>query len=187
MENLKNLFNGLEFSEADLGFICSKFRFKEYAKNEYLLMAGQIANKLFFIEEGSVILGNETEDQFITRHVAKEKEFITSLESFSKQNSTTEFLKATEQSQVYFILKKDFDAVLKSYPPLEKFYEQFIFDTLIKCQQRIRDLISLDAKAYYKDIMQKNPDYLQRIPQYDLASYMGIEPQSLSRLRKAKN
>lgn len=184
MERLKHAINHLGLSEADLESICSKFKFREYAKNEYLLRPGQIADRLFYIEKGNIVLGNELNDQSVTRHMVTENEFITCLESYSRQTISTEFLKATELTWVYSIFKKDFDAVLENFPAVQKFYNQIIFDTLLKCQHRIKDLISLDAKAYYELISQNNPDLLQKMPLYDLASFMGIEPQSLSRLRK---
>ncbi|MBC8032724.1 MAG: Crp/Fnr family transcriptional regulator [Chitinophagaceae bacterium] len=185
MENLKASLGSLGLNDADIVSICSMFRFKEYAKNEYLLREGQMANKIFFIEKGSVILGDELEDKFVTRHLAKEKEFVTSLASFSKETVSREFLKTLEPSHIYAMSKKDFDLLLQRYPTINQFFQQVIFDTLIKCQQRITDLISLDAKEYYQDILQNHPEYILRMPQYDLASYMGIEPQSLSRLKKA--
>lgn len=184
MEKLRNAFSHTGLGESDLEQVCSMFGSRQFDKNEYLLKAGQVATKLFFIESGSFLLGQELEEQSVTRHLVKEGEFITCLESFSRQSITTEFLKATDQSLAYFISRNDFDKALRQYPVLEKFYQQLIFQTLLNCQQRITDLISLDAKAYYKEIMHRYPDFLQRMPQYDLASFMGIEPQSLSRIRK---
>lgn len=184
MKNLKDSLRNLGINEADLTSIGSIFRFKKYAKNEYLLSEGQVANKMFFIEKGIVTLGVEREDKSITRHLVKEGEFITSLASFSKQTISDEFLKAIEPSDVYAISKKDFDTLLERYPSLNNYFQQVVLDTLIKCQERITDLISLDAKEYYQDIMQNQPEYILRMPQYDLASYMGIKPQSLSRLKK---
>lgn len=183
MDNLKAAIRKTGLQENEIDLICSSFTEKHYEKNEYLLRPGQIAGKIYFIENGSVILGQEVEDVTVTRHLALENEFVSCLESFMKQTVTNEFLRATGPSQIYELGKADFDIILQTYPPLQQFYQQFIFETLLKCQQRIVDLIGKDAKAYYEDIMQNRPDYIQKMRQYDLASYMGIEPQSLSRLR----
>ncbi|MGN7721383.1 Crp/Fnr family transcriptional regulator [Chitinophaga sp. 22620] len=186
MDNLRSAFWKTGLQDNDLDIICAWFRAKQYDKNEYLSRPGEVAHKLYFIEKGSVILGQEADDRIVTRHLALENEFIGCLESFSKQAATPEFLRATAPSLVYEISKTDFDTALKTYPPLQHFYQQFIFETLLKCQQRITDLIGKDAKSYYQDIMQNRPDYIRKMRQYDLASYMGIEPQSLSRLRTAQ-
>lgn len=184
MEGLKLAVQHIGLTGDNLEIVCSKFKFREYAKNEFLLKPGQVANAIFFIENGSVILGNELSDQSVTRHMATKNQFITCLDSFLKQTTSTEFIKATEPTHVYMASKMDFDAMLAAFPAVQKFYNELIFDTLIQCQKRIKDLISLDAKAYYELISQDNPDLLQKMPLYDLASFMGIEPQSLSRLRK---
>ncbi|MGA0558406.1 Crp/Fnr family transcriptional regulator [Larkinella sp. VNQ87] len=186
MEKVRQIMGELGLSDTDCAAVCARFKRREYAKNDFLVRPEQLVTSLFFIEKGSVILGNCLNDRSVTRHLAKENEFITILSGFVNQTATAEFLKATEPTQVYALSKPDFDAVLVRFPILEQFYHRFIFETLEKCQQRIRDLISLDARAYYEEILRTNPDYFQKMPQYDLASYMGIEPQSLSRLRKAK-
>lgn len=183
MDNLKAIFRKTGLPEKDVDVVCSSFREVRYEKNEYLLRPGHVAGRIYFIETGSVLLGQEAGDATITRHLALEGEFISCLESFTRQIATDEFLRATSPTHVYELGKTDFDAILKTYPPIQQFYQQFIFETLLKCQQRIVDLIGKDAKSYYEDIMQHRPDYIQKMRQYDLASYMGIEPQSLSRLR----
>ncbi|GAA0554899.1 Crp/Fnr family transcriptional regulator [Chitinophaga japonensis] len=184
MEKLQDIFSNIGIAEPDVAQILARFDTKTFAKNEYLLQAGQVATSIFFVERGSILLGQEVEDQSVTRHLAREGAFITCLDSFSRQAPTAEFLKATDPSIVHCIHQTDFAWAQQQFPAIATFFQQYIFQTLLKCQQRITDLISLDAKAYYKEIMQRSPDYIQHMPQYDLASYMGIEPQSLSRIRK---
>ena len=186
MNNLKSAFHKTGLPEKDLDQVLALFREKRYAKNEYLSRPGEIATKLYFIESGSTIVGQVSEDRIVTRHLAQENEFVSCLESFNRQTVTQEFLRATVPSEVYEIHKTDFDAALKAYPQLQHFYQQLVFETLLKCQQRIVDLIGKDAGSYYQEIMQNNPGYIRNMRQYDLASYMGIEPQSLSRLRTAR-
>jgi CRP-like cAMP-binding protein len=97
---------------------------------------------------------------------------------------TTDYLKATQPTWVYTLTKMEFMAALSAIPSLQTFYQQMILTTLLTCQQRIRDLLSLDAKTYYQQLQHQNPQLLQNMTQQDLAAYLGIEPQSLSRLRK---
>jgi CRP-like cAMP-binding protein len=184
MDKLHHIFRHLGLSEVAISQVLARFHTKQYAKNEYLQSAGQLSTKIFFVESGSILLGQEVDDQSITRHLAGEGEFIACLDSFSRRCATGEFLKATDPAVVHFIHAEDFEWARQQFPEVERFYQQYILQTLLKCQQRIVDLISLDARSYYKTILQNSPGYIQHMPQYDLASYMGIEPQSLSRIRK---
>lgn len=184
MENLRQTFAQLGLTPPELESVCARFKPTHFAKNEYLLQPGQVATKLFFVESGGLLLGNEANDQLVTHHLANANEFITSLQSFDQQLPTTDFLKAVQPSRVYAMTKTDFMAALNRIPRLETFYHQMIFTILLNCQQRIRDLVSLDAKTYYQQLQQNKPQLVQNMAQQDLASYLGIEPQSLSRLRK---
>lgn len=186
MESLKTVFLRAGASENDSELLCTYFEHCRYKKDEYLLRSGSIATKIFFIETGCVILGSLTPTKAVTRHLATASEFVTSLESFHKQARTDEFLKATADCCVYEISKVTFDKAQEQFPIIQSFYQKIIFDLLVKCQQRITELTSLDAKSYYQQLQMSDPKLLQHMHQYDLASYMGIEPQSLSRLRTRK-
>lgn len=186
MENLKNVFLMAGLSEADATLACNYFKRKVYQKNEYLLAPGNVAKRIYYVEAGGVILGNMTDKKPITRHLALPSEFITCLESFQNQTITDEYLKASTSSEVYEITKMNFDRALKQFPALQSLYQKFVFELLVRCQKRINDLISQDAHAYYEQLNITAPAIIQNMHQYDLASYMGIEPQSLSRLRSKK-
>lgn len=160
-----------------------KFKFRKYKKNEFLIKPGQTAGRIYFVQSGSLILGSEATDTPVTRHLAMAGEFITCLESFSIQRPTADFLKAAETTTVYHLDKSNFDFFRNHIPAIETYYQNLVFSTLVKCQNRITALISLDAKAYYENILLENPGYVTKMAQYELASYMGIQPQSLSRIR----
>uniref|UniRef100_F4C2R1 Putative transcriptional regulator, Crp/Fnr family n=1 Tax=Sphingobacterium sp. (strain 21) TaxID=743722 RepID=F4C2R1_SPHS2 len=183
MGNLKNMFLMAGLSEDDATLVFKYFKKKTYQKNEYLLRPGNIATHIYYIETGGVILGNMTDKKPITRHRALASEFITCLESFHNKSVTDEYLKSSTCSEVYEINKGDFDSALKQFPILQNLYQKFVFELLVKCQKRINDLISQDAYSYLEQLNITAPAIIQNMNQYDLASYMGIEPQSLSRLR----
>ncbi|MGK6352438.1 Crp/Fnr family transcriptional regulator [Parapedobacter sp. DT-150] len=186
MENLKKKFSMAGFSDSSVSSLCNYFKKKVYKKNEYLLAPGRIAKRIYFIETGSVILGHMTDRKAVTRHLALSSEFITCLASFQNQIATDEYLKATERTEAYEISKDGFKEASKQFPAVQDLYQKLVFELLVKCQQRITDLISQDAHSYYEYLSNTNPDIVQNMHQYDLASYMGIEPQSLSRLRAKK-
>ncbi len=184
MNILHNIFRNAGLSDTEAERVISYFIKKDYAKNEYLINPGNIVNKLYFVDKGSILLAQMTDKKPVVRHIVYDNEFITCLASFNRQIVTDEFLKANIKSTVYELSKKNFDLLLKDFPVLQMFYQKMIIEYLIKCQERITNLISKDAKSYYNHISKNDPELLKAINQYDLASYLGIEPQSLSRIRK---
>ncbi len=184
MKKLLDIFSQFILCDQALSEICCRFELKYYQKNELVQKEGFVANFLYFIDKGTLIIGNELEHKTITRYMAKENEFLACIDSFINRNISKEFIQATEPTTVYRISKDDFDVLVKKYPGVGEFCQKYFVESLIKCQQRITDLISLDSKSYYKNIVENNPEYIQKMNQYNLASFMGIKPESLSRIRK---
>ncbi|MDR7129783.1 CRP-like cAMP-binding protein [Algoriphagus sp. 4150] len=153
-------------------------------RNNILLSKGKIANHVFFIDSGYVILESEINGNSFTRHIAKPGEFITVIESFTSRQPSKETLKMTKGAIIYAMGHTDFILFSERYPELERAFGKVLQDTLISCQARINDLLSLSAEAYYEKLISETPYILQAVPQYELSSYLGIKPQSLSRIRK---
>jgi CRP/FNR family transcriptional regulator, anaerobic regulatory protein len=187
MDKLLQTFISLGVEEQEASALCGYFKAVEYKRNEFLLLPGNTAHKLFFVNSGSLLLGYMTDKKTAARHLAMPSEFITCLESFQNKIKTDEFIKATVDSEVFEITRSGFEKAMQEHPIVQSFYQKLVFDILVRCQQRITNLISMDAKTYYDELHQSNPELIQNMHQYDLASYMGIEPQSLSRLRNARS
>jgi cAMP-binding proteins - catabolite gene activator and regulatory subunit of cAMP-dependent protein kinases len=149
-----------------------------------LLARGRVAGKVYFVDSGYVVLESEFNGDPFTRHIAKEGEFITVIESFTSRNPSKESLKMTKGARILALGYQDFMALLGKYPVLESAFRQVLQDTLIKCQARINDLLTLSAEEYYEKLISETPYILQAIPQYELSTYLGIKPQSLSRIRR---
>ncbi|WP_222852249.1 Crp/Fnr family transcriptional regulator [Olivibacter sp. SDN3] len=159
--------------------------FKTVSKrNNILLAKGRVASEVYFVDSGYVILESEINGNPFTRHIAKEGEFITVIESFTARQPSKETLKMTKGARIYALGYKEFTALLDKYPTLEGAFRLVLQNTLIKCQARINDLLSLSAEEYYEKLISETPYILQAIPQYELSTYLGIKPQSLSRIRR---
>jgi CRP/FNR family transcriptional regulator, anaerobic regulatory protein len=114
------------------------------------------------------------------------EEFITCIASFQSQRGTDEFLKVSMDCTVLELTRKDFEMAIARFPQLKAFNEKVLVRIVTQCQQRIVNLTTKSKKDYYDELLQSNPAMLQNMNQYELASYLGMEPESLSRLRKKK-
>lgn len=92
---------------------------------------------------------------------------------------------AIEDTHVLAIRKKSFEELCVQYPVYERFFRILIQNAFVALQYRLVKTQSEDAESRYMEFTEKNPHFVQRIPQYLIASYLGIKPQSLSRIRKS--
>jgi len=153
------------------------------SKKQVLISQGSFADKLFFINNGFAILKCKVNSKEWVRHIAQSGEFITAVESFENNVSTEETIFAIGDFDIYYIHRDDLNVLRNKYQEIDKTYNGFITKALISCQHRIMDLLCLNAEEYYEKLLKEKNTIMTSIPQYELASYLGIKPQSLSRIR----
>lgn len=93
-------------------------------------------------------------------------------------------IEALEATTILAIKQTDFERVCRKIPKFEHFFRILIQNAYVNSQQRIVKTFSEDAGNRYLALIKQQPDLLQRVPQYLIASYLGIKPESLSRIRK---
>ncbi len=152
-------------------------------KKRVLVNKGAVVDKLFFINSGFAILKFQVNGKEWVRHIAQSGEFITSIESFEYNVRSEETILAVGDFDIYYIHRDDLNSLKNKYQEIDKIYTTFITKALIACQHRIMDLLCLNAEQYYEKLLQEKNKIMMSIPQYELASYLGIKPQSLSRIR----
>lgn len=144
----------------------------DFAKNVYFIIAG--AARLFFLTED----GSEVTLEFFF-----EKSFVASFSSFNSELPSNYCLETIEKSEFLKISKENIGRVYLEYPELHTLYLSGLEKRLSDYIGRLRTLLSLDAKNKYLELMKKRPDVVQRVKQKYIASYLGIKPESLSRIR----
>jgi CRP-like cAMP-binding protein len=108
---------------------------------------------------------------------------VTSLSSFISQEASFEFLEALENSELYTIKRGDFYELIEHYSELGLFYKNLLEKAYIYLNKRIENLVTLDAKERYNNLLKENPIYVQRISNKILATYLDISQETLSRLK----
>ncbi len=157
---------------------------KEYPKKSWLLNEGDTSNLLFFIERGCVRSWFNNDGDDITFQFFFEGSFVSSIESFRKNKPSLFNLETIEPTLLYVINRDDIAAVAENF--LESVNE-YLFSRLYHYQKLFLSRIKNNPQRRYEELIKENPEIFKRVPHHYIASYLGITPVSLSRIRnKAK-
>lgn len=171
-------------SDQDLTVIEAAFERRELGAGQHLLVAGQVCHHLYFLGGGLLRyyekLGKEEQTKFFTF----DKQLFTSPVSFSQRKSSAENIQAIESG---WVLQSSYDQVQTLYDAVPA-WSTCIRKVLLEVQDATQHILlaaqSQTATERYAHLLAQHPAYIQRIPQKYLASYLGIAPESLSRIRK---
>lgn len=159
--------------------------FKEYKKGDFFLEKGQVCNSIGFIISGAFrAFRTDNVGEEMTYCLHLENEFITSFESFITGNHSNFDVQALENSKIIYFKKSDLIRLYAEYHTWEKFGRLLAEKMYLSRQSRYKDLLFETAEYRYLKLLENYPDIFQRIPQHFIASFIGIRPQSLSRIRK---
>ena len=158
---------------------------KSVKKNEVLLRIGESCNYTFFVAKG--LLRAYSIDENGKEHIlqfAPENWLISDRSTVLFDGVSEQFIDAVEESEVIFIPSDFFEKLAKDSPSFQKFNMLALNNHIRHLHKRINLLISASAEVRYLDFIKLYPDILLRVPQLMVASYLGITPESLSRVRK---
>jgi CRP-like cAMP-binding protein len=177
-----------DFSEQELDYIESKMSFSKKSKKAILLHEGEICSFEAFILKGLVISYFLNEDgNKVVLSFATENWWVADMDSLHNAKESKMFIEVLEDSEILVLEASDKTELLKKVPKLERMFRILVERHLINYQQRIFGNIALSGKDRYQSFQTKYPQLLQRVPQHLIASYLGITPEFLSRIRKDKN
>lgn len=158
---------------------------RSFFKKQFLVEAGNACKYQYFILEGSCYSyyindkGDKNAIQF-----AIENYWITDASGYFTNKPAVFNIETLEPMRALLLNRENFDMLCKAYPLFDRFFRILLQNTLANLHYRIAKTTSEDAKYRYKEFSQLYPHFIQRVPQYLIASYLGIAPPSLSRIRK---
>ena len=158
---------------------------KSFEKKSFLVEEGELCNYIYFVREGSCY--SYIADKKGEKHVvqfALEGFWISDLYSFFSNRPAIYSIEALESLNVLVLNKENFQNCCDNIPVFDRFFRMLIQNAYVSLQYRMAKTNSEEAESRYEEFARQNPHLIQRIPQYLIASYLGIKPQSLSRIRK---
>lgn len=188
MDKIRKLIDSISpMSDSDWCFFCSKLQELNVKKNTTLLQVGQVENYLSFISKGIVRLYIPQVTSDLTFGFLFENEFVTGYDSFLSQKPSKYKVETLTESVLWRISKNDLEEVYnktKNGNVIGRKMAEKMF--LIKSDREI-SLLSKTAEERYLNLFTERPKLLQQIPLKYVASYIGVTPQALSRIRKRIN
>ncbi|MEL6483767.1 MAG: Crp/Fnr family transcriptional regulator [Bacteroidota bacterium] len=184
MEVLKRYIHSkIEIQPERLKDILDSFEPKQYAKDQAIIRAGQYVTKYYFIAQGGIRIVIATPEKEVTAWLIFENNFFSDLEALRNGQVSKAKILALENTEIYSIEASKMHRFYKDFPEWQEFGRLIMEDAFLNVVDSLISFQVMDAEARYLKLLQKS-DAINRVPLKQLASYLGITPNSLSRIRK---
>ncbi len=177
----------VDISETEEETILSAFKETSIKKKKDLLVPDDICEYIYFITKGC--LRSYFVDEKGVEHIYQirmDNNWISDLESFFSQRPSKYYIEALEDTQMLRISAEELEQLYKKVPNLERYFRILFQKAYVNALERLNSTMWDSAIDRYNNMLKENPDMFQRVPLVYIASYLGITPESLSRIRKKK-
>lgn len=182
---INNVQRYIKLSPYEKQVFTSYYELKTFKPKTILLNAGEICQFEAYINKGCVrIYYNGENGQEVTLAFAVEDWWVCDIASFSGQKPSRLYMETLEETELFILNPKSKESLLEKNPRLERFFRILVERHLSTIQNRLLDTISKSATDRYIDFVTNHPKIIQRVPQYYIASYLGVSPEFVSKIRK---
>jgi CRP-like cAMP-binding protein len=187
MEQIRSYFNKfLILNDEEWRDFSSIIKVEKHAKKEYLLESGQKCDFIAFIGEGIC--------RFYYVHDGTEKitafffsgDFVTNYRSFLTGQASEHFIETLRDCLIYKIHKKDLQMLYDKHKSIERLGRMMAENLYLTLAKRLDSFLYATPEERYQELLSRNSKLLHEVPQYMLASYIGVKPETLSRIRARK-
>lgn len=183
----KHIDKFVKISDDEFEEIIKFFSTKDLAKKENLLEEGQICKYYYFVITGLLrkfYINDKGIEQ--TTEFAIETWWLTDNMAYEHKTPSEFFIQTVEKSTILYITKQNQEKLLNTFPKMERYFRFVYQRAYAAAQMRFKYLYSLSKEEFYFQSIKRYPEFVQRIPQYLLASYLGFTPEYLSEIRKKR-
>ena len=171
-------------SDADCEIFRDSFTVKRFRKNEVWMAPGQICREMGFLSEGIFRMYYLKDGKEINAHFFFEGEFVTAYQSFLAQVPSGCYIEALENAELFVFSHDKLQRVYEGSHGWERFGRLIAEACYLDAMGRSESFLFQNGEQRYLELTKNNPQMLNRIPLYHIASYLGLERETLSRLRK---
>ena len=174
----------VSLTREEIDAITESMDIKEFAKGDFLLKEGYRDKDSFFILEGLVRRYKNIDGEEITTNFYAEEQWILSLTGLTENSVSEDNLICMEDTTVVVGNEQKAQELYSRFPHFESIAIVALETTFLQQQKRMDFYITDTPEKRYIRLLETQPDIFQRVPQYHIASYLGVKPESLSRIRK---
>lgn len=183
-EIVKLISRYLELTSEEASAFADCIPIKSFKKGDILLREGQVSKDSYFVIRGCIrkyyiIDGEERTTEFYV-----EDESVASLQSYKNKTPANHYFECVEDCRLAVLNYEKEQELFKRVPKYEALCRMSMENNFGEQQEALAKFITSSPEERYKNLLETRPDLLQRVPQYHLASYLGVKPESLSRIRK---
>lgn len=184
-ELVKSVRSRIRISDEGLNVLKGKLIPKKARKRQFLLNAGDVCLYMIFVERGLLrAFSDDNDGAEHTMQFAMEGWWISDMASFFSSDKAKYNIEALEASELLLMSRKVMDELIDEVPPIQRYFLNLMENHIIALQRRINVVQSMSAEETYLKLMEVNPDLINRASQQHIASYLGITPETLSRVRR---
>ncbi len=182
---LQSLLRHISLDSQEIELIASFFKSKHIKKKNYLLREGETFRYASYVKQGCFVMysSDRTGKNHVTQ-IAVEGWWSGDIYSFLSQKPSSFFVEALEDSEVLQVSKDELEQLYVLVPKMERYFRILVQNAYVSFQDRVLSSMNSSALERYLEFIKKYPNLVQRVPLYTIASYLGIRPEVLSRLRK---
>jgi len=162
------------------------FKRLEVPAKTILLQEGEISRTMYFIEKGCLRTWINNDGMDITTQFFFEGDSVSSIESFMTNQPSLYSIESLELCILQTVTQKDFQNVLEDLPEIKEEMQKHLFRRFLNSQKLFYSYLKNNPQKRYEELIEEHPHIIQRVPQHYIASYLGITPVSLSRIRNRR-
>lgn len=181
---LDNISKFITLNDDEKQFLLSKTETIQVKAKTLLLQAGEISKYTYFVNSG--ILRSFNINNHIIEHVlhfACEGWWIGDMYSYITEKPGNLFIEVIEDAEIILISKEKHQILYREIPKLERYFRILAENSLVAHQERLMDNLSLTAEERFEKFCSKYPTLVQRVPQKQIASYIGVTPEFFSKMK----
>jgi CRP-like cAMP-binding protein len=187
MEGIRTYFNKfIKITDEEWNAFASIIQKQEYSKRELILSSGTTCDFIAFVGEGMFRFYYVDEgDEKVTAFFFP-GDFVSNYRSFLTDQPSDHNIESMKESVIYKVKKKDLFELYDQYPAIDRLGRLVAENLYLTVAKRLDEFLYSKPEERYRNLQNRNSKLLQEVPQYMLASYLGVKPETLSRIRMRK-
>lgn len=181
---IQNISKHISLTQEEEFLFLSKTQILNYKAKTIILHSGEICKHSYFVNNG-LLRSFNINDNIVEHvlHFACEGWWIGDMYSLISQKPGNLFIEVLEDAEVVLLSKENQEQLFIEIPKLERFFRILTENSLVSNQERLMDNLSLSAEERFEKFCKKHPSLIQKVPQKQIASYIGVTPEFFSKMK----